>query len=319
MIVEKGGVSPFFPRYGFGCDMVSSFSVVLANGDIVNANAEENPDLMVALKGGLNNFGIVVRFDMKVFQQGKIWGGYIVTPITALDANLAALVSLYGGGNWNPYLAVEQSFTFSAERGGLSIVSSIEFTDPSVEEPSDLMSFTSIKPTYRNTMRLASLSEIARENQQLQSNGIRYRHPGCMPKKLLIYSRQTFCTTSFYLHLEHLKAVYSIFHALLPSIKEIQGMRSMLTYRCLHPSMLPKHPPQEGIALSLALLRKFWWCVFLPLHGVAFQMTSRWEFLRGNSSRMWMRDRKRRVCSIRGSILTMLLGFRIRWRGWQRV
>jgi hypothetical protein len=60
--------------------MVWNFSVVLANGDIVNANAEENPDLMVALKAGLNNLGIVVRFDMKVFQQGKIWDGYIVTP-----------------------------------------------------------------------------------------------------------------------------------------------------------------------------------------------------------------------------------------------
>jgi hypothetical protein len=79
--------------------MVSNFSVVLANGDIVNANEEENPDLMVALRG-LNNLGIVVRFDMKAFQQGNIWGGYIVTPITALYANLAALVALcFGGGN----------------------------------------------------------------------------------------------------------------------------------------------------------------------------------------------------------------------------
>jgi hypothetical protein len=180
--VGKGGISPFSPRYGFGCDMVSNFSVVLANGDIVNANAGENPDLMVALKGGLNNFGIVVRFDMKVFQQGKIWGGYIVTPITALDANLAALVSLCGGGNWNPYVAVEQSFTFSAERGGLSIVNNIEFTDPTVEEPSELKPFKGIKPTYRNTMRLASLSEIAKENQQLQSNGIRYRNSACTQK-----------------------------------------------------------------------------------------------------------------------------------------
>jgi hypothetical protein len=54
---------------------------------------------MVALRG-LNNLGIVVRFDMKAFQQGNIWGGYIVTPITALYANLAALVALcFGGGN----------------------------------------------------------------------------------------------------------------------------------------------------------------------------------------------------------------------------
>lgn len=34
--------------------------VVLANGSIVNANAESNPDLWWALKGGGNNFGSVI-------------------------------------------------------------------------------------------------------------------------------------------------------------------------------------------------------------------------------------------------------------------
>ena len=31
--------------------------VVLANGSLVNANAQSNPDLWWALKGGGNNFG----------------------------------------------------------------------------------------------------------------------------------------------------------------------------------------------------------------------------------------------------------------------
>jgi len=149
--------------------MVENFEVVLANGDIVNANAKSYTDLWTALKGGLNNLGIVVKFDMKTFQQSKVWGGYIVTPMTALDDNLAALVGL--GDNWDPRVAVEQSFTFSAQRG-LSIVNNMEFTD-SVEEPKVLAPFATIKPIYRNTMRLASLSEIAKENQQLQSVGIR--------------------------------------------------------------------------------------------------------------------------------------------------
>jgi hypothetical protein len=141
---------------------------------------------MVALKGGLNNLGIVVRFDMKVFQQGNIWGGYIIAPITTVDANHVALVTLCGGGNWNPSVAAEQSLTSSAERGGLSIVNNMEFTDTSADEPSELKPFTSIKPTYRNTIRLASLIKIVRENQQLQSNGIRYRNylPRAPPKKI---------------------------------------------------------------------------------------------------------------------------------------
>lgn len=65
-------MSFFAPRYGFACDNVINFEVVLASGDIVNANAHENPDLWFALKGGSNNFGVVTRFDLRTFKQGKI-------------------------------------------------------------------------------------------------------------------------------------------------------------------------------------------------------------------------------------------------------
>jgi hypothetical protein len=43
---------------------------------VVNANADKNPDLWQALKGGSGaNFGIVTRFDMFAFQTGNLWGG----------------------------------------------------------------------------------------------------------------------------------------------------------------------------------------------------------------------------------------------------
>jgi len=50
---------------------------VLANGQIVDANASSYSDLFYALKGGSNNFGVVTRIDLKTFPQGKFWGGFI--------------------------------------------------------------------------------------------------------------------------------------------------------------------------------------------------------------------------------------------------
>jgi hypothetical protein len=50
---------------------------VLANGQIVDANANSYSDLFYALKGGSNNFGVVTRIDLKTFPQGKFWGGFI--------------------------------------------------------------------------------------------------------------------------------------------------------------------------------------------------------------------------------------------------
>lgn len=50
--------------------------VVLANGSIVSATQERNPDLYFALRGGGgNNFGIVTHFTTRAVPQGLAWGG----------------------------------------------------------------------------------------------------------------------------------------------------------------------------------------------------------------------------------------------------
>ncbi|KAI2970566.1 CAZyme family AA7 [Aspergillus niger] len=74
-VVLGGGLSLFSSREGFVCDNVLNFEVVLANGEIVNANPKTNSDLWEALRGGGNNFGIVTRYDMRTFPQGSLFGG----------------------------------------------------------------------------------------------------------------------------------------------------------------------------------------------------------------------------------------------------
>ncbi|KAK4235969.1 bifunctional solanapyrone synthase [Achaetomium macrosporum] len=59
-----GGFSYFSGEYGLAADNVRNFEVVLGNGSIVEANAQVNPNLFWALKGGGSNFGIVTRFDL---------------------------------------------------------------------------------------------------------------------------------------------------------------------------------------------------------------------------------------------------------------
>ncbi|KAI0506263.1 hypothetical protein F5B22DRAFT_639287 [Xylaria bambusicola] len=63
-----GGGMPAFPNlHGLGADNVRNFEVVLSNATIVNANAYENADLYLALKGGGSNFGVVTRFDIATY------------------------------------------------------------------------------------------------------------------------------------------------------------------------------------------------------------------------------------------------------------
>jgi FAD/FMN-containing dehydrogenase len=71
-LISLGGLSYFSYNRGFICDDVVNYEIVLASGEIVQANAETNKDLWVALKGGGCNFGIVTRFDLRVFEQGPM-------------------------------------------------------------------------------------------------------------------------------------------------------------------------------------------------------------------------------------------------------
>jgi hypothetical protein len=72
-----GGGNGFYSgTHGLGCDNVKSLEVVLADGSIVTASADQHSKLFKALKGGSNNFGIVTRFDMYTIPGASdIWGG----------------------------------------------------------------------------------------------------------------------------------------------------------------------------------------------------------------------------------------------------
>ncbi|KAF7539057.1 hypothetical protein G7054_g2487 [Neopestalotiopsis clavispora] len=91
-----GGNSYFNTGHGWGCDSVKNFEVVLASGQVVNANAAENRDLWIALKGGTGNFGLVTRFDMEAIAYANrsdpvFWCGTLSWPKNVSDHVIDAI------------------------------------------------------------------------------------------------------------------------------------------------------------------------------------------------------------------------------------
>jgi FAD/FMN-containing dehydrogenase len=79
-----GGIGWLMGKYGLALDNLQSVGLVTAEGRVLQASVEENPDLFWAVRGGGGNFGVVTSFEYRLFPVGPvITGGLIAYPFEA--------------------------------------------------------------------------------------------------------------------------------------------------------------------------------------------------------------------------------------------
>ncbi len=74
-LVLGGGTGWLNRLYGLSCDNVTGFRLVIADGEVVRANNEENADLFWALRGGGGNFGVVTEFEVNLHPVSSVLFG----------------------------------------------------------------------------------------------------------------------------------------------------------------------------------------------------------------------------------------------------
>ena len=171
-LTTGGGISYMSPRYGWTCDTVSSYEVVLADGSVVEAKEDnENADLLVALRGGSNNFGIVTRISLRTFEQGPLWGGSVYHDLSTIDDQLKAFVDINSADNYDEYASLITSFGFAAGKGS-AVVNSIEYTKAE-ENPAVFAPIMKI-PALFSTMRLDTMTNISIEQGAFSARDARW-------------------------------------------------------------------------------------------------------------------------------------------------
>jgi FAD/FMN-containing dehydrogenase len=77
-----GGLGWLMPKYGLALDNLRSAEIVLADGSVKQASADENADLFWAIRGGGGNFGIAASFEFELHPVGPtIAGGLVAHPL----------------------------------------------------------------------------------------------------------------------------------------------------------------------------------------------------------------------------------------------
>jgi FAD/FMN-containing dehydrogenase len=77
-----GGLGWLMPKYGLALDNLRAADMVTADGLVLRASREENPDLFWAIRGGGGNFGVAASLEFDLHAVGPIiTGGLVAHPL----------------------------------------------------------------------------------------------------------------------------------------------------------------------------------------------------------------------------------------------
>jgi len=83
-----GGMGWLSRRFGLTIDNLLGVDIVTADGRLLRVNAEEEPDLFWAVRGGGGNFGVVTTFKFRLHPLGPIIAGHWAYPASDASAIL---------------------------------------------------------------------------------------------------------------------------------------------------------------------------------------------------------------------------------------
>ncbi|ROV92426.1 hypothetical protein VPNG_09607 [Cytospora leucostoma] len=227
------GISYTSSRYGWTCDTVSKFQVVLADGSIVEADSKSRPDLLWALKGGSNNLGIVTRITFDTFKQGPVWSGTMYHLASYADNIISEFIKFNSADSYDDYASVMTSFTYTQARGIAVISNLLAYTKEVEGTPATFEGFSAV-PSIYNASSLTNVTGITKATEALSTSG----------------SRNLNLATTLVSTTPVIKAAYEKWNASYPAIKDVANIIFCLVLEPLPPSIYKRHAAANALGLA---------------------------------------------------------------------
>ncbi|KAL2064193.1 hypothetical protein VTL71DRAFT_4687 [Oculimacula yallundae] len=233
-LILGGGISYFSGRFGWACDNVRNYEVILADGRIVNASATSNPDLYWALRGGSGvNFGLVSRFDLATFEQGLLWAGgryYNMSQNASLAETFSKFVT---DAPTDDFAHLYIAFGYVAQLGGFVGVSG---------------------PAYGKAIANATIFEnLNKIPNLLDATGFNNMSAFSVALNQTTFSRQTWKTVTLKAEPALLKEIIQIFTEEASTVLDVPGLQPFFAFQPLSINIIDKMSKNGGNALGLSV------------------------------------------------------------------
>jgi FAD/FMN-containing dehydrogenase len=137
-----GGLGWLMAKYGLAADNVLAFTLVTADGDVIEVTEASDPDLFWALRGGGGNFGIVTAFTYRLQPVAMVTGGLIAHPFDAAGDLLRFYRDAVAGCSDD--LTVFAGLVHAPDGSGMKLAAMVVFhTGDPAEAERELAPFTS--------------------------------------------------------------------------------------------------------------------------------------------------------------------------------
>ncbi|KAI9032721.1 hypothetical protein CLU79DRAFT_727624 [Phycomyces nitens] len=218
-----GGYGQLAGEYGLGVDNIEAAEVVTANGEIVWASKDSNPDLFWAIRGAGNRFGVVTKFVLKVHKiSDSVWSGVLSYTGDKLESLVKAI------NTWYAKKDPKAAFIMVLGKGpdGKAGVVILPFYNGSQEQAeASFADFLAIEPAMRDTSSMPYWKSCTLGNE-----------PGTYTSDYIRFESANVKPHLDYGHLKHLLSLLDELYATVPT-----SDKSNVVLAVFQPDAVQKH------------------------------------------------------------------------------